>query len=458
MYSFLATHILAPALDFSRGTRTMRCLKEFERSQWWPRDRILELQNQGLRLLLEHAYKTVPYYQRIFSERDIKPDDIVYNEDLTKLPILTKRLIRDNFKDMVSRGFPIKEIITRSTSGSTGEPLVFYRTRGDRMSWNFAASYRGYAWAGYKLGDKLAGFSQVIPASSMRERISESVRYFFERIMVVDASMVSDETGPDIVRKVCDFQPRFLRGYPSAIYLLARFIEKTGQYKNRIKPRAIFTGAEVLYDYQRELFRKVFECEAYSHYCSFELHPIAVECPTHSGHHITAENVFVEIVDDDGEAVPADREGRILITNLHSYAMPFIRYDIGDVGALSKQVCSCGRGLPLLSRLSGRTDDVLVTRGGRHIPGTGLQRKFLAFLGIEHCQIIQDNYENLTVKLVLDRPYPQEHMDKISREILSRYRPILGADMNITVEFVDRIPLTRSGKQRVVISKIKHSK
>jgi len=321
------------------------------------------------------------------------------------------------------------------------------------MSWNFAASYRGYAWAGYRFGDKLNGFGQVIRPSSMRDRIGESARYFLERVKVVDASVVSDETGPDIARKVYEFQPKFLRGYPSAIYLLARFIEKTGKYK--IKPRAIFTGAEVLYDYQRELFRKVFECEAYSHYCAFELHPIAVECPTHTGHHVTAENVFVEIVDDNGEAVPAGREGRILITNLHNYGMPFIRYDIGDIGTLSDQACSCGRGRPLLSSLSGRADDILITRSGRQIPGTVLQRRFLAFFGVEHCQVIQDSYEHLTVKLVVKKPCPQEQMDKIRNAILNTYRPLVGEDMNITVEFVDRIPLTRAGKQRVVISKVK---
>jgi phenylacetate-CoA ligase len=286
----------------------------------------------------------------------------------------------------------------------------------------------------------------------MLERISKSVRYFFERTMVFDASRVSSETTPVIVEKIHNFQPRFVRGYPSAIYLLARFLEKSGQYM--IKPRAIFTGAEVLYDYQRELFRKVFECEAYSHYCSFEAHPIAVECPTHSGHHITAENVIIEIVNDEGKSVPAGEEGRIVITNLHNYAMPFIRYDIGDMGALSGQACSCGRGLPLLTSLSGRADDIIVTRNGRYIPGTVLQRMFLAFLAVEQCQIVQESYENVTVKLAVHESSTQEDMDKITSEVLKVYKPLLGEDIDVTVEFVDCIPLTRAGKQRVVISKL----
>ena len=454
MYIFLATHILAPALDFSRGTRTMRCLQELESSQWWPRDKILELQNQRLRRLLEHAYLTVPYYRRIFGERDIKPSDIGCSEDLAKLPVLTKRLIRNNFNDMVSPGFPRRQIITRSTGGSTGEPLVFYMSKDDRINWNFAASFRGYAWAGYEMGDKCLGVGQVTPYDSIWDRISGSVRYFFERTVWLDASMISTETMPGFARKMYNFQPKFMRGYPSAIYLLARFIEKAGQYK--IKPRAIFTGAEVLYDYQRELFSKVFECETYSHYSAFELHPIAVECPTHSGYHITAENVIIEIVNDEGETVPAGGEGRILITNLHNYAMPFIRYDIGDVGALSGQDCACGRGLPLLATLSGRSDDMIITRSGKRIPGTVVPRKFLAFFGVEQCQIVQESYEELTVKLVANRQSSQEQIDKITCEILSQYKQIFGEDMDINIEFVDRIPLTRRGKQRVVISKVSH--
>jgi phenylacetate-CoA ligase len=320
------------------------------------------------------------------------------------------------------------------------------------MSWNFAASYRGYAWAGYEIGDKCMGIGQIVTPKSLGDGISQFMRYSLERQMRVDAAEISDEILPVIAAKLARFKPKFLRGYPSALSILARFIEKEG--KHTLRPQAILTGAETVFEHQRELFKRVFGCETYSQYCSFEIHPIAVECPTHSGHHISAENVILEIVDEQGEIVPAGEQGRIVITNLHNYAMPFIRYDIGDVGTLSPESCICGRGLPLLSKLHGRVDDVILTRSGKRIPGTVLHRRFLAFFGVEHIQIVQESYDNLMVKLVVNEGVTQEQMDKIRIEVVKEYAGVFGEDMEIGVQFIDRIPLTPAGKQKVVVSKL----
>ena len=452
MYSWIARHILAPVLDFSRGTRTMKCLKELEESQWWSRDKILELQNQRLRQLVRHAYDKVPYYRNIFDERALKPDDIERVEDLVKLPVLTKQLIRNNFDNIMARGFPTKELIPNSTAGSTGEPLVFYSTRDDQYNWGFAAAQRAYRWAGNELGEKCVWLRWVRPYRSKMEKFRETSAQFFERILFLDAREMSAEKLTLFVRKLEKFQPAFIRGYPSAIYLLARFIEREG--KPRLRLKAIITTSEQLYDYQRDLFAKVFGYETYSHYTSWEVHAIATECPEHSGYHIAAENVIVEIVDDEGGLVPVGGEGRILITNLHNYAMPFIRYDMGDVGVSSDKACPCSRGLPLLAALNGRKCDIIFTRSGKSIPGMAIPKEFLAPFGIEQFQIVQETYQRVVVKLVLGREYPAEHLDKLTREIISQYQPIFGEDMDITIELVDQIPLTREGKRRVVTSNL----
>ena len=452
MYSWLARHILAPVLDFSRGTRTMRCLKELEKSQWWSRDKILELQNQRLRQLVRHAYDSVPYYRSLFDERALRPNDIECSADLMKLPILTKRLIRSNFDNLMAQGFPAKEIIPNSTGGSTGEPLKFYSTRNDLYNWGFAAAQRVYRWAGNEIGDKSVSLRELRPYRSIMEKFRETSAQFFERLILFDTREMSTEKLSLVVRKLEDFQPKYIRGYPSIIYLLARLIEREG--KPRLRPKAIITTAEQLYDYQRDLYSKVFECETYDYYGAMESHAIACECAEHSGYHIATENVVVEIVGDEGEPVPVGEEGRILITNLHNYAMPFIRYDIGDVGVTSDKACPCGRGLPLLAALKGRTTDVIFTTSGKSIPGIALHWDFLASLGVEQFQIVQESYERVVVKLVLGREYPEEHADKLTREITSQYRPILGEDMDIAIEFVDQILPTRAGKRRIVISNL----
>ena len=284
------------------------------------------------------------------------------------------------------------------------------------------------------------------------EKFRETAAQFFERVVFLDAREMSVESLLLFVRKLEKFQPAFIRGYPSAIYLLARFIEREGKPRPRLK--AIITTSEQLYDYQRDLFSKVFQCETYSHYASWEVHAIATECPEHSGYHIAAENVLVEIADDEGRPIPVGEEGRALITNLHNYAMPFIRYDMGDLGMSSDKACPCGRGLPLLAVLNGRKCDVILTRSGKSIPGMAIPKEFLAPFGIEQYQIVQETYERVVVKLVLGREYPAEHLDKLTREIISQYRPIFGEDVDITIELVDQIPLTREGKRRVVISNL----
>jgi len=452
MYTFVARHILAPVLELSRGTNALKCLKELEESQWWPKDRILELQNQRLSQLLKHTYERVPYYRRIFDERDIKPADITCSEDLIKLPVLNKRLIRANFTDIVARDFPQREVITSYTGGSTGEPLMFYRTKDERFNWAFAALQRAFQWAGYEIGDKtvLIGAGQHIREPSTSAKITRVLRFFFERFTYFDVVEFSANV-PLFAEQIQAFQPKFIRGFPSAIYLLARFIEKEGGYK--VRPNAIITGAEQVYEHQRKLFQMVFQCETYSGYNTNEVHGIAAECPAHSGYHISSENLIVEIVDDEGNPVPTGEDGRILITNLHNLVMPFIRYDIGDLGALARGPCPCGRGLPLLSRLSGRTVDVVLTSNGKAIPGIGLPFSPLAHLNVEQFQIVQESYNTIVVKLVLQEKHSISR-DELRQEVIRMYRAVLGDETDIIVEFVDHIPVTNTGKRRFVISKV----
>jgi len=134
--------------------------------------------------------------------------------------------------------------------------------------------------------------------------------------------------------------------------------------------------------------------------------------------------------------------------------MPIIRYDIGDVGVSSDKVCPCGRGLPLLAALTGRTTDAIITRSGKSVPGVALPWQFMASLGVEQFQIVQQSYEEVMVRLVMGGKYFANRAEELTREIIRRYRPIFGEDMEITVDFVDDIPPTRGGKRRIVVSNL----
>ena len=453
MYDLIARNILAPILDYARGTQTMKSLRQLESSQWWPRNRILELQNERLRQLIRQAYDKVPYYRRLFDEVSIKPGSIQSKEDLIKLPLLTKELIRAHSDKLMASGFNPRKLVELATDGSSGEPLQFCRTRQDQVSWGFAAAQRAYGWAGYRLGDKLAKLSVLRPYHSNMHRISETSKRFFERTLILDAKKVSLQTLPVYLQKLVRFQPKIILGYPSAIELLARHIIKEGE--SGLKPQAIITGAEQLYDYQRELFSSVFGCDTFSYYSSWEAHAIAAECAEHAGYHISAENVIVEVVDEAGNPVAEGQEGRVVITNLHNDAMPFIRYCIDDLAVATDKDCPCGRGLPLLAALSGRTSDTIYTRKGKAISGTALLHVFLTPMGVRQFQIIQDSYERLTINVILDRPYSEQHRDDVIARLRGRYQAILGEDTDIAVEIVDIIATTPAGKRKVVISKVK---
>jgi len=452
MYEFLIKHVFTPVVDFHRGANTMKRLEELEGTQWWPRERILALQDERLRKLVRYAYDSVPYYRKVFEQCALKPEDIVTSVDLVKLPILTRQLVRNNFSDLVARGFPRRELMSCLTGGSTGEALRFYKTRDDYHGWDAAAGLRAHKWAGYEVGEKLALFWGRHPRLSVADSLTRTTKHFVQRVELFDALKMTEAKLAHFAKRLEGFDGGFIKGYPSAIYLMARYIEKEG--KPVIRPRAIITTGEELYDFQRELFSKVFKCETYSYYSTNEVDAIASECLEHSGYHISAENVIVEIVDDADKPVPLGGEGRILITSLHNYGMPFIRYEIGDIGVSSDKVCPCGRGLPVLAAVNGRISDFIFTRKGDCIPGIALNRSFLAGLGVEQYQIVQESYEKVVIKLVFGREYKHDHVNEAVEEIERHFKSELGGDIDVVIELVDQIVPTRIGKRRMFMSKV----
>ena len=450
MYRYLARHLMAPALDFFRGTQAMKLLRELEESQWRSPHQILELQNHRLRTLIKYAYENVPYYHRIFDERGLGTGDIEGSHDLVKLPILTKRLIRSNIYEITAQSFPVEERVQLATGGSTGQPLLFYTSWVDHTDLCIAARQRAHSGVGFELGDKSVSIRNSQPYKSRAGRFWQTPVSFFRRTLSIDVR----ETPADIARKLEAFHPRFITGYPSMIEQVARFIKITGNL--RIAPRAIITGAEQLHDYQRELFRETFGCDTFDFYGSHEEHLIAFECREHSGYHIAAENVIVEIVDAEGKTIPSGKVGRILITNLHNYAMPFIRYDIGDLGVASDSSCPCGRGLPLLASINGRDVERILTKSRGEIPGIRIWEPFrlLASKGVEQFQVVQETHEKVVIKMVLDKEVTQEQIDRMNNQIVTEYKSILGEDMEITTEFVNQIVIGPTGKIRVIMSNL----
>ncbi len=451
-YHALARHVLAPAMDLVRGTHTMSCLRQLEESQWWPRERIEELQSERLQRLVGHAYAHVPYYRRLMDERGIRPAEIRVAADLRKLPVLTRELVHDNFRALMAQGFPRRLTWTATTGGSTGTPLLFHTTAEDRRTHGFARSLRAFEFADVALADKKMMVRLARSHHTARDRFLHRISRPIERTIEMDAREISLDTLPDIVTFLRRSGTRCLSGYPSAISSIASWILESGSESPDL--RAVVTGGEQLLRYQRERIRDVFHVEPHSKYSCQEAFEIAMECKAHTGLHVATEDLVVEVVDDEADNLPPGSEGRILVTNLHNYAMPFIRYENGDAGAFVAKACSCGRGLPLLSHVVGAKRDVIHTPSGRRVSGSNLGEDRLALLPVRQFQFIQEELDHLVVFIVPRADAGQAELEDMRRRIPPMFNEVVGDDVHVEVQFRERIESTPAGKYLAVVSKV----
>lgn len=430
-----------------RNERNLYYLQNLEKTQWWKPEQLEELQNKKLRSLVNHAYNTVPYYHSAFRKLGLKPDDIKSIKDLPKLPIITKEDIRNNLLDMLSRDCEMKRI-SECTGGSTGEPLRFYVDQHKQAS-SWAASNRAYGWGGYWPGDKyvsLWGSSFDIRRS---QRISQRIGSALYMTKTLDAFEMTDESMKEFVKIIRRFQPKMIRAYASAIFLFARYLQHEGILD--IKPRVICTTAEKLFDHQREVIEGQFNCKVFDGYGSRETSVMAHECQEHTGYHIAVENGVMEFVRDN-EHASAGELGEILVTDFNNYIMPFIRYEVGDAGIPSNDKCNCGRGLPLMKEIQGRVIDFITTPDGKRIHGlffSPTEPFFWKTHWIKQFQVIQENREKLVIKIVPLLKPKREDVD----ELMNVIKNYMG-EMDIEIELVEDIPTTKSGKRRVIISKV----
>lgn len=420
--------------------------KELLRSQWKPYHEQREDQENQLRHMINFAYKNVPYYHKIFRELQLKPSDINTIKDLEKLPIITKRIIKENWEDIKPIYLKNMKYYIDSTGGSTGTPFQYRLLKFDRFLAG-AMLYRGWGYAGYELGDRmvfLAGSSLDVGSKSFlikkAHEISRNLR-----------KMSSFEMGTSDLQKyisiINSFKPKYLRGYPSSINFFANYILDNDA--NIQPPNAIFTTSEKLLPNMRERIEETFGCEVYDGYGLNDGGVSAFECSRHNGLHIDTERSVMEVVDDTGAQIE-DGVGRILATSLHNYAMPFIRYDTGDMGHIVEDFCSCGRGSRLLKEVIGRSVDILRTPEGKSVHGWFLLYIFWEYgKGIKEYQVIQEKLDKLVIKIVPEDSFDGKQLD-IIKDIINKK----SKGWTVEFKFVTEIMKTNAGKYKFIISEL----
>ncbi len=435
--------ILFPLHERLKGHDSIARLKALESSQWWTAEELDEHRLVRLKALCGYAGRHVPYYRSLFRQMGFDPAAMTGLSDMQWLPLLTKPLIRANELKSELAG-PLKRY---NTGGSSGEPLIFHMGR-ERISHDVAAKRRATRWWRVDIGDP----EIVVWGSPIELGTQDRLRLVRDKLLrsrLLPAFDMSPARLDSFVREIRAYRPRMIFGYPSALAHLVRHAKASGLRLDDLGVRVAFVTSEMLYDRQRSQISKAFGCPVANGYGGRDAGFIAHECPA-GGMHISAEDIIVEIVDAKGRLLPPGQSGEIVVTHLATREFPFIRYRTGDIGTLDDTECECGRGLPLLKTIEGRSTDFVVAADGTVMHGLALVYIVRDLPGIREFKIVQESLERTRVLLVTD-----EAFDEGSRAIIEQgFMARLGQGVQIVVDRLQHIAPEKSGKFRYVVSHV----
>lgn len=417
-------------------------IKAFRRSQWFSETHLQQLQLELLRTQLIHAYRHIEFYRRRMEAAKITPLDIRSLDDLRMLPILTKRDIQDHSAELLADNVPENDRQRNQTGGSTGSPLQFWVDK-QRFDSRRASTDRHDAWAGLHPGDWCAVLwastfdigTETIPKITWRQRL-------IHRSLLLNTSLVSKEDLDNFITLLRRYRPRRLKAYAQSAVMFARYCRDIGA--DDIHFDSIITSAEVLLPQNRVLIEEVFRGKVFNRYGCRELSVIASECEHHTGLHINADALLVEI---DPLSGGAPNSGRVLVTDLYNRSMPLIRYEIGDVAQwASLEPCSCGRSLPRLAVVEGRITDFLHLPDGRMVSGPSLTLLIAQIPEIRQAQFVQTTPVDVRLDVVPRNGFGSHTVEELRR----RLHPYLRGQVHLSVRPVESIPSEVSGKYRFV--------
>ena len=416
---------------------------ELKRHQYKKPLELKKIQEKRLRAIIKHAYENVPFYKELFDKHEVKPTDIKTVRDLRRLPIITKKDIQKNYpKKIVAKGIDINKCIIASTSGSTGISLKICM---GKKTYDYSHGLLLYAFNELGLGllQRYANFRVLVKKKkNLWNLILERSKKTFSLRNSIQEN----------IKKLKLMQPTALYGYPSYFFLLAGEIKRRNM--KGIKPKVVFTHGETLTLGTRKRISSVFGKNIFSLYGSAEFYRLAFECKKHKGLHLITDGTVVEFLDKKGNPVLGGKPGEIVVTGLYNYEMPLIRYKLGDMGVLSNEKCSCDRQWPLMKNIEGRVEDFIILPSGKVISPMVINN--IEYVnGIESYKMIQEKKNKFKVLVVKDKDFSKKTVNDIKREIR---KGCSDKKIIVDVKIVNKIPRDKSGKLRVVVSKVKNEK
>jgi len=424
------------------GFAHSRALARLGESEFLERSHLEDLQLRQLRSLVRHAFETVPFYREVAKKLKISHEDIANIQDLKKLPIIRKSDLQTDPERFLSSAFSRRSLKRINTSGTTGTPLSF-SLDSEALQKNYAFYARALSWAGVHVGERsvtFAGRVFIPPAQSSPPYWRHNV---FNRNLLMSSYHISEKTAPSYLDQLERFAPVFIDSYPSAIFALAQLCEARS-IRCRVRPRAIVTSSETLLEHQRHTIERVFGCRVYDQYGSAEMVVFASECERGTLH-LHPEYGIAEVL-SQGEDARAGEPGELICTGFQNWAMPLIRYEIGDTAIRSDAACACGRHFPTLETVIGRVDDTIVTPDGRHVGR--LDPIFKGVSGIKETQIVQERLDHLVVRMVRGQGFEA----KIAQSVIDELKKRVGNTVTVELAYVEHIERSSTGKFRSVVS------
>ena len=441
IHKYMIEHVLFPAMERYKDNRIRALLSELQQSQYAD---IASIQTQRLTRLLLHCKEHVPAYRAILpAASQIRADP--FRVLRTAVPPLPKRAFQRDAARYLADNIADAQRIPNCTGGSTGEPIHFFMTRQQVETYE-AARWRGLGWYGITPGSRsMMLWGNPIELSRQAQLTSRLREQLLKNRRILSAYQLSDRNLVKYVKLIERYQPEYLYGYATILTAFARMIE---QHKIPLHCRlkAVVSTSETLSDRQSALLERVFHCPVANEYGARDAGILAYRCPQGSMH-ITAENCVIEVLDPiSHKPLPNGESGVLAVTDLNNFVQPRLRYLLGDIGTLSATACPCGRHLPLLSRIDGREDDLLVGRAGALVHGNVIGQLLRPLSGLSAFQFRQHTPQQATLFLV--KAAPDVRPDEAG--IIHNIAKVL-PDTSVSIQYVEQIPRSPSGKKRYAI-------
>jgi phenylacetate-CoA ligase len=445
LMSALSRRVFHPLWDLKDGRSRLRILRELQRTQWLPLEILSARQSERLGTILRYAVAHCPYYERLFRAERFDPADFRPAE-FQALPLLTKAIIRSSTDEMLSREYRRSELGEHRTGGSTGVALTTYFDP-EWIDPRTADAMRSNEWAGYFHGMKVASLWGNPP---IPKTLKGHIRaLLIDRFIFLDTIDFNDRSVSEFIARWRRGHPEILFGHAHSLFMLARYVLAHGMQD--LRPRGIVSTSMMLLANERAVIEQAFLAKVFDRYGSEEVALIGAECERHEGMHLNIEHLYIEFLREDGAAAAPGEEGAIVITDLVNRGMPFIRYQIGDVGVPTDRLCSCGRGLPLMERVTGRVADYLKRRDGSMVAGVSLvERTLTAIPGLEQLQVVQPSIDEIVLNVVR----APDFTPATEQALLAEFHNVFGPGIEIRPNYVERIAQERSGKYRFSICRI----